>query len=120
LTTDLGTGYDVVLLANVLHLHGAADCCRLLRHALAATAPGGRTVVKEVQLNADRTGPLAGVYFALNMALYTEAGDLRPAPVIVSWLLDAGASEVTVLRPPEMPGAAVVVARRGSKLIRTN
>ena len=67
-----------MLLCNVLHLYGADDCARLCARALEA---GRVVVVKDL----DRRTP-AGVWFALNMVLYTDAGDVHDASQIAAWL----------------------------------
>lgn len=44
-TDNLGSGYDVVLLFNVVHAHDAAEMRALLERAAAALAPGGCLLV---------------------------------------------------------------------------
>ncbi len=87
---DLGAGHGVTLLANVLHLYPADAGRALVARAAAAVAPGGAVAVVDLAIAPDRSGPPAGVYFALNMALYTEAGTVHDAGTIASWLADAG------------------------------
>jgi hypothetical protein len=71
-------GFGVVLLCNVLHLYGAEECARLCARA----ARMGRVVVVK---DLDRRTP-AGSWFALNMALYTESGDVHDPAQILEWL----------------------------------
>ncbi len=78
--------FGVVLLCNVLHLYGADDCARLCARA---SECGHLVVVKDL----DRRAP-SGIWFALNMALYTEAGDVHDAAQIADWL---GGGEVESL-----------------------
>jgi hypothetical protein len=78
--------FGAVLLCNVLHLYGPEDCARLSARAARA---GRLVVVKDL----DRRGP-AGIHFALNMALYTEAGDVHGAAEIAGWLRLAGLEDV--------------------------
>jgi hypothetical protein len=73
-----GGGFDVVLLCNVLHLHGAEECARLCARA---RRMGRAVVVKDFD---PRTA--AGAWFSLNMALYTENGQVHEAADIVGWL----------------------------------
>ncbi|GAB3441584.1 class I SAM-dependent methyltransferase [Streptomonospora sediminis] len=47
LRDDLGEGYDLVLCFEILHVHSASDCARLLDKAAAALRPGGRIVILE-------------------------------------------------------------------------
>jgi hypothetical protein len=94
--TPLGHGHGVALLANVLHLHGAAACARLVARAAASVAVTGWVVVKDLLVAADRSGPMESLLFAVNMALYTDAGDVHDAERIAAWLAAAGLADITV------------------------
>jgi hypothetical protein len=84
---DVAPGdFGVVLLCNVLHLYGPSDCARLCARGRES---GGVVVVKDL----DPATP-AGTWFALNMALYTDAGDVHDSAEIQKWL---GGGEVTRL-----------------------
>jgi len=109
---ELDAQYDVVLLANLLHLYGDADCVRLLERATDALKPYGVLVIKDLYVDPDRSGPLVSLYFALNMAIYTAGGDVRPVKHLTSWCRNAGLREVVALRLAQLPEAVVVSARR--------
>jgi hypothetical protein len=87
---DLGSGHGVALLSNVLHLYPAEACRALIARAAAMLASGGAVVVKDLFIHPDRSGPARGVYFALNMALYTDGGTVHDAGAIGGWLVEAG------------------------------
>ena len=72
---DFGSGYDLVLLTNILHHFDAASCERLLRKVRAALAPGGRAVTLEFVPNDDRVSPPEAAEFSLVMLASTPAGD---------------------------------------------
>jgi hypothetical protein len=112
---DAGTGHDAVLLANLLHLHSPAMCARLCVAAAHAVAPGGVVVIKDLRVDDDRTGPLEGLLFALNMAIYTEAGDVYSTSQLRAWLADAGLVDITERRLAAAPDAVVVTGRRASE-----
>ena len=113
---DAGTGYATVLLANVLHLHSPDMCARLCAAAARAVAPGGMVVIKDLRIEDDRSGPIEGLLFALNMAVYTEAGDVYPASQLRKWLSDAGLVELVERRLDAAPDAVVIVARRPTEV----
>jgi SAM-dependent methyltransferase len=113
-TVDAGAGYDAVLLANLLHLHGPTVCAKLVAAAAGAVAPGGVVVIKDLRVDDDRAGPIEGLLFALNMALYTDAGDVYSTGQLRAWLVEAGLVEVTENRLAAAPDAIVVTARRRS------
>jgi len=82
--------YDVALLANVLHLHAPVFCAKYIARAARLVKPGGRVVIKELRVAEDRTGPLASLMFALNMAIFTGGGDVYRTSEIRGWLVEAG------------------------------
>jgi 2-polyprenyl-3-methyl-5-hydroxy-6-metoxy-1,4-benzoquinol methylase len=51
---DWGGGYDLVLLAHILHHFDHASCVALLRRVRDSLAPGGRATIIEFVPNADR------------------------------------------------------------------
>ncbi len=112
----LPAAHDLAVLANVVHLHGPADAAAIVRAAAAALRPGGRLVVKDVAVAADRSGPAAALYFALNLALYTETGDVHPMADLCAWLAAAGLEDVRLVELPESPGSLVVAGRRPAGL----
>ena len=114
---DAGTGHGAALLANVLHLHSPAICAGLCAAAARAVAsssgPGGVVVVKDLRVDEDRSGPLEGLLFALNMAIYTGEGDVYPTSQLRAWLAAAGLAHIDEHRLAAAPDAVVLVARRG-------
>ena len=83
------TGAAVALLANVLHLFPAEKAARLVERAARSVAPGGTVVVKDLDAESE-----AGILFSLNMALYTEGGEVHEAETLLAFFRDAGLSEV--------------------------
>ena len=106
-TVALGDRHGAVLLANLLHLHSPAACAALCAVAASAVAPDGVVVIKDL-----RAGSLEGLLFALNMALYTEAGDVYDATRVRAWLTDAGLGEIEELQLASAPDSIVLIARR--------
>ena len=113
-TAFAGDGHGAVLLANLLHLHPPAMCARLCAAAARAAAPGGVVVIKDLRVDDDRAGPLEGLLFALNMAIYTEAGDVYSTSQLRAWLAGAGLVDIVECRLAAAPDAVVVIARRPS------
>jgi ubiquinone/menaquinone biosynthesis C-methylase UbiE len=92
LAVDLGGGYQVALLGQILHSEGAERSRQLLRKVFAALAPGGTIAIAEFVPNDDRTGPAQALIFAVNMLVNTEAGDTFTFAEISQWLKQAGFS----------------------------
>ena len=72
---DWGSGYDLILIPNLLHHFGTDGCVRLLKKAHAALTPGGRVLVLEFAPNDDRVTPEWPAKFALIMIATTAEGN---------------------------------------------
>ncbi len=83
---------DVVLLANVTHQESRADAAAMVQRAAEALRPGGQVVVLDFTLEDDRSHPLTGALFAINMRLF---GDTYAEADFRVWLADAGLEEIT-------------------------
>lgn len=75
---DFGTGYDLVLLTNILHHFDPVMNELLLRKVRAALAPQGRAVTLEFIPNEDRVTPPNAAAFSLMMLASTPEGDAYP------------------------------------------
>jgi hypothetical protein len=109
---QLGEGYALALLANVLHLHDESNCAALVEVAAKAVAPGGVVVVKDLRMDEGRPGPLEGLLFALNMAVYTGGGDVYEGSRIRSWFAQAGLVDIEERHLDVAPDAIVVIGKK--------
>jgi precorrin-6B methylase 2 len=109
LTDDIGSGYDLVLISQILHSFDDAQCRAILRKAAGALAPGGRIVVQEFLLDEGRTSPPHAALFAINMLVNTERGRTYTGREVEGWLAAAGLSRIERLAFPGPAG--VIVAR---------
>jgi SAM-dependent methyltransferase len=75
LEVDLGTGFDAIMVPNLLHMWDRATNERFLRKVHDALAPKGRAIIVELAPNDDRISPSVPALFALNMLANTNAGD---------------------------------------------
>ena len=89
--TDFGSGYDLVLLANVLHQESAAQAARLISRSARALAPGGRVAVLDFRIDDHRHDHVLGTLFAINMR---DFGDTWTDPDIRGWMQTAGLGHV--------------------------
>ena len=91
---DFGSGYDLVMLNAICHMFSEEQNRDIFLRARRALAPGGRLVVQDFILNAEKTAPLYAALFALNMLVGTEAGASYSDPEYAGWMKDAGFSGV--------------------------
>lgn len=97
---DFGSGNHVATLGHILHSEGEQRSRALLKKTFRALAPGGTIAIAEFLVNADRTGPLSGLIFAVNMVVNTETGNTYSFEEIREWLTEAGFVDARQLPAP--------------------
>jgi ubiquinone/menaquinone biosynthesis C-methylase UbiE len=90
LAADFGRNHAVATLGHILHSEGEERSRALLRRTFEALDPGGTVAVAEFLVNDERTEPLGGLLFAVNMLVNTENGDTYSFREISAWLSEAG------------------------------
>jgi ubiquinone/menaquinone biosynthesis C-methylase UbiE len=100
LKVDLGSGYTVAIIGQILHGIGAKNSQTLLRKVAGALAPGGTVAIAEHLVNKDRTGPPPSLAFAVNMLLFSDEGDTFSFEEISGWLQEAGFQNARLLEAP--------------------
>jgi ubiquinone/menaquinone biosynthesis C-methylase UbiE len=100
LAADFGGNYAVATLGHILHSEGEERSRALLRRTFDALASGGTVAVAEFLVNDDRTQPLVGLLFAVNMLVNTDCGDTYSFREISSWLGEAGFVNTRTLEAP--------------------
>jgi SAM-dependent methyltransferase len=109
---DLGNGYDVALVFGVLNGEPPGGRPALIAKVFAALNPGGRIVLRDFVLDADRAGPPEAAIFALQMLLATDAGGLDTRDEWARWLRAAGFTPPQFISLPAGIGSALIVADR--------
>lgn len=87
---DFGSGYQVATLGHILHSEGEERSKKLLAKTFKALAPGGTIAIQEFLVNEDRSGPVNGLIFAVNMLVNTDNGNTWSFEEIARWLSAAG------------------------------
>jgi acetylserotonin N-methyltransferase len=110
LRDPLPAGFDVHLFSNVLHDWDTAVVRQLLASSARTLAPGGRIVVQEAFLDADKSGPLAIARYSV-LIMHVTQGRCYSTAEIGGWLKDAGFDD-----PQQVPTAlgrrAMIAAKR--------
>lgn len=97
---DFGSGYNLATLGHILHSEGEARSKALLKKTHGALVPGGTIAIQEFLVNQDRTGPVNGLLFAVNMLVNTEHGSTYSFEEIARWLSEAGFTDARTLESP--------------------
>ena len=100
LQADFGNDYAVATLGHILHSEGRERSHALLAKTFHALASGGTISIAEFLVNPDRTGPLNGLLFAVNMLVNTDSGDTYSFEEIGSWLRDVGFINARTIESP--------------------
>jgi 2-polyprenyl-3-methyl-5-hydroxy-6-metoxy-1,4-benzoquinol methylase len=109
---DWGTGYDLVLLTNILHHFDEPGCEALLATAHRALAPGGRAVLLEFVPDESRVSPPLAATFALVMLAMTPGGDAYTFAEYERMCRKAGFGKTELMAMPPPSPQQVVVAER--------
>ena len=97
---EFGSGYMLATLGHILHSEGEARSRELLKKTFGALGSGGTIAIAEFLVNKERTGPLPGLFFAVNMLVNTQTGNTWSVEEIGDWLREAGFTEVRTIPSP--------------------
>jgi (2Fe-2S) ferredoxin/SAM-dependent methyltransferase len=103
----LGDGYDLVFVSAICHMLSPGENLDLLRRCREALQPGGRIVIQDFVLEADKTAPRFAALFALNMLVGTRSGSSYSESEYAAWLGEAGFREVRHTRLPGITGLMI-------------
>jgi ubiquinone/menaquinone biosynthesis C-methylase UbiE len=98
---DIGAGYDLILVSQIVHAFSADENVSLLQKCRAALNPGGRVAVQEFPINDARTAPPHSALFSVNMLVGTENGRCYSPKEIKHWLAKTGFERVIIKNLPE-------------------
>jgi SAM-dependent methyltransferase len=108
LRSPLGTGYDVVVLANLVQMYDPKDSKRLIKKVYAALAPGGRIILHGFAKNEEGTGPAEAALFSLQIGLITPGGDAHFLSEQTDWISAAGFKDLEVFQIDVVPSTVIV------------
>jgi ubiquinone/menaquinone biosynthesis C-methylase UbiE len=100
LSANFGTNHNVATLGHILHSEGEARSRKLLSKVFDSLAPGGTIAIAEFLVNADRTGPVGSLFFAVNMLVNTDEGGTYSFEEISAWLTEAGFTNPRTIPAP--------------------
>jgi (2Fe-2S) ferredoxin/predicted O-methyltransferase YrrM len=103
----LGEGYDLVFVSAICHMLSPEENLDLLRRCREALLPGGRVVIQDFILEADKTAPRFAALFALNMLVGTRGGSTYSEPEYAAWLSEAGFWDIRHARLPGITGLMI-------------
>jgi SAM-dependent methyltransferase len=93
---DIGSGYDLALLSQVLHSHSPIENLALLDKVINALSPGGQIAIHEFKLNENHASPVPGALFSVNMLVNTAGGRSYTPTEMKGWLTKVGFRKINV------------------------
>lgn len=104
-------GVDLAWVSAIVHQNSREQNRELFRKAFAALVPGGRIAIRDIIMEPDRTRPVSGALFAVNMLVGTERGATFTFDELRSDLENAGFSSVVLARPDQAMNAVLVALK---------
>jgi 16S rRNA G966 N2-methylase RsmD len=92
---DLPVGFDLVFLSAIIHSNSLEINQSLLTKCFNSLNKNGRIVIQDWIMKKDRTQPMAGAIFAINMLVGTEAGDCFTEQEVTAMLTGAGFKNIS-------------------------
>jgi len=92
---DLPKGFDLVFLSAIIHSNSSEINQNLLKKCFYSLNKNGKIIIQDWIMNNDRTQPVAGAIFAINMLVGTEAGDCFTEQEVTEMLKTAGLKNIS-------------------------
>ncbi len=94
-------GHDLAFLSAIIHANSSEENIDLYKNVFRSLIPGGRIVIRDHVMEADRIHPEAGAIFAVNMLVATEGGQTYTFDEIRTGLLQAGFKNIRLVKKSE-------------------
>lgn len=111
-TDELGTGYDVVWISQLLHSESPDSSSAIIKKAVTALKPGGLLLIQEFILDDNKVAPLHPALFSLNMLIGTPSGQAYSQKEITGMMLDADLDNIRRLAIDLPIGAGIIAGER--------
>ena len=95
LRDDIGMGYDLIFISQIMHAYSVKDNITLLSKCGKSLNRGGRAVIQEFFINEDRTYPLQSALFSINMLVNTGGGRCYSPLEMKAWFSKTGFKNIT-------------------------
>jgi len=95
---SLPTGADLAWVSAIIHQNSRAENRRLFKKVFDALVSGGRIAIRDILMAPNRTVPVSGALFAVNMLVGTRSGGTYTFAEIRADLQSAGFTAARILR----------------------
>lgn len=94
LTKKIEGSYDLILLSAIVHINNYDQNKMLVKKCADVLNKKGMIIISDFVMNEDRTKPVHGALFSLNMLVGTECGDTYTEKEIKDWFQSAGLTRI--------------------------
>jgi predicted O-methyltransferase YrrM len=94
-TDNLPKGFDLVFLSAIIHSNSLEINQELIKKCFYSLNKNGKIVIQDWIMNGDRTQPVSGAIFAINMLVGTEAGDCFTEQEVTEMLNSSGFKNIS-------------------------
>ena len=100
-------GHDLAFVSAIIHQNSSEQNLNLFLKAFRSLDSGGRVIIRDHVMDPDRTRPVEGAIFAVNMLVATTGGNTYTFDEIRAGLTQAGFINIRLLQPGEHMDALV-------------
>jgi SAM-dependent methyltransferase len=109
-TDNLPKGFDLAFLSAIIHSNSLETNQGLIKKCFDSLNKNGKIVIQDWIMNNDRTQPISGAIFAINMLVGTESGDCFTEQEVTEMLNAAGFKNI--LRIEFETGLSQMIAQK--------
>lgn len=107
---NFSSSFDLVFLSHIIHSNSFKENQNLIQKCSSALNPNGQIVIQDFIMEEDRTRPVFGAFFSLNMLVGTASGDTYTEKELRLWLKKSGI--VDIARKDTKFGTTLIIGRK--------
>ncbi len=108
---ELGHGFDLIFMSAIIHSNSIDENRKLIKKCSRALNADGQLIIQDFIMDEDRTSPVFGALFALNMLVGTRSGDTYTGGEVRAWMEDVGLKDIK--RRDTDFGTSLMIGRKG-------
>jgi len=94
-TDELPQGYDLIFLSAIIHSNSSETNQNLVKKCYNSLNTNGKIVIQDWIMNNDKTEPMQGAIFSINMLVGVEGGDCYSENEVSAWMENAGFRDIS-------------------------
>ncbi len=107
----LPAGVDFAWVSAIVHQNSRQQNRALFESVFNALTPGGRIAIRDILMDEDRTNPVGGALFAINMLVATDCGGTFTFDELRQDLEGTGFTDVVIARNDQWMNSIVVAVK---------